>query len=118
LVYNHHPYANTEASWDSPEGIEKMIGAGSARSYQVTLTGTPRRVRVRRSLVDRDHGWAERAWREMGAPVWPRGSQLDSLRQAQEPAVTSETVDAIDGRVTLTGTLADLGMLLIEIEEV
>jgi len=118
LVYNHHPYANTEASWDSPEGIEKMIGAGSARSYQVTLTGTPRRVRVRRSLVDREHGWAERAWREMGAPTWPRGSQLESLRQAQEPAVTSEIVDAIDGRVTLTGTLADLGMLLIEIDEV
>ena len=94
-----------------------MIGAGSARPYHVTLAGIPGRARIRRSLVDREHGWVERAWRGMGAPVWPRGSQLDTLRQDQEPDVTTDTLIAIEGRVTLTGTLADLGMLLIEIEE-
>ena len=117
LLYNHHPYANTEASWGTPEGIETMIGSGSARPFHIVLTGVSPRVRLRRSTVDREHGWAEQAWRAMGAPAWPNGSQLNALRQAQEPSVTAETVTSTDGRLALTGTVADLGMLLIEIEE-
>jgi xylan 1,4-beta-xylosidase len=117
LLYNHHPYANTEASWHTAEGIEAMIGPGTSRAFEIELKGLPRRVRVRRSLVDREHGWAERAWRAMGSPTWPDAAQLDQLRHAQEPATTSQTLLPENGRLLLSETLSDLGMMLIEIEE-
>jgi xylan 1,4-beta-xylosidase len=118
LIYNHHPYASTEATTDTPEGIEKMIGPGNPRNFNIELSGMPRRVRMTSSLVDRTHGWAEYAWRQMGAPKWPNAKQLEQLRIEQEPAKATKTVDTADGYLEIKETVGDLGMLLIEIEAV
>lgn len=117
-LYNHRHYANPEGAWETPEGIEAMIGTGAARTFCLQLKGLPPRVRIRRSRVDREHGWAEKAWRDMGAPDWPGARQLAALRQAQEPAVSVTCADTYAGALALNETLADLGMLLIEIEKV
>ena len=116
LLYNHHPYARSKGEWGTPDGIEEMIGPGSPRTIQLQLQGLPGRVRLREAQVDRDHGWAEKAWREMGAPVWPDARQLASLRQAQEPAVSVTTAETQVGTLTISRTIADLGLTLIEIE--
>lgn len=118
LLYNHHPYANVEASWETPEGIETMIGPGTARDFRVELTGLPRRVQIRRSSIDREHGWAERAWREMGAPTWPDTRQLAVLRERQEPACSRQTLDTEKGMLVLKERLPDLGVQFLEITNV
>jgi len=116
LLYNHHPYASTEATWETVEGIEKMIGVGPSRHFVLELAGLPHRVRIKSALVDREHGWAEQAWRQMGAPTWPNARQLDRLRLEQEPARATRTANTIEGRLSISETVGDLGMLLLEIE--
>ncbi len=85
LLYNHHPYANAKADWETYAGIERMIGPGAPRSFALELANLPPRVRVTSSLVDREHGWVQRAWQEMGSPDFPLPAQLQTLRSAQEP---------------------------------
>lgn len=118
LLYNHHHYADPEGAWETPEGIAAMIGPGEARRFSLKLDGLPPRVRVRTSQVDRDHGWVEKAWRDLGAPTWPTPAQLTELRRLQEPAVSTRTLDTQAGTLTLAPTVPDLGMLFLEIEKV
>lgn len=118
LFHNHHHYANAEASWDTPEETEKMIGPGESRALALTLTDLPRRVRVTRSRVDREHGWALPAWIEMGRPDWPTARQLDVLHAAAAPGVTTEVVDTDAGRLDLRAPLGPLAIELIEVEAV
>jgi len=119
LLYNHHHYENSEASWESAEQAETMIGSGGEkRRFSLSLEGLPARVRVNRSLVDRDHGWAMRAWQEMGAPAWPKARELDLLRDNMEPLVTVNTRTTDDGKLPIEEILPPLGVMLIEIEKV
>ncbi len=116
LLFNHHHYADSEAAWDTPEGAARMIGEGQARTFDLSLAGLPPRVRVTRRRVDADHGWAWRAWREMGAPPWPNAAQLDALHAAAQPEHCACAPDTLGGILALRETLGPLAMLLIEIE--
>ncbi len=116
ILYNHHHYAKSESPWETPEGVEEMIGPGQPRDFKIALSGLPNRVKIVRRRVDREHGWAEREWRAMGAPTWPDIRQLKILRESQEPARSGETVDTRSGELVLDERLQDLGMLLIEID--
>lgn len=118
LLYNHHHYASDEASWETLEGVERMIGGGDPRIFRLTLENLPPRVRVTSSLVDRDHGWAQRAWQEMGMPDFPKPKEVERLREAAEPTTCSTTCDTEGGRLTITETVQPLGMLLLGIEKV
>jgi len=118
LLFNHHHYADSEASWDNHAGAETMIGTGRSRTFDLVLEGLPPRVRVTDNLVDREHGWALPAWQEMGAPDWPTAAQLDRLHEAAKPAVTATTKHLEHGSLHLQKTLAPLAMLLIEIEAI
>jgi beta-xylosidase len=93
-----------------------MVGTGHSRRFNFELAGLPQRVRLKSSLVDREHGWAEHAWRQMGAPTWPNARQLDQLRHEQDPACSTRTADTVEGRLSINETVGDLGMLLLEIE--
>jgi len=118
LLYNHHPYVQPKGAFGTPEGIQEMIGTGHSRAFDLELKGLPPRVRLRQSTVSLEHGWAERAWRDMGAPDWPDSRQLASLRLAQEPEVEVVSASTEAGTLTLKPVLADLGMMLIEVEKV
>ncbi len=117
LLYNHRHYANLEASWETAQGIEAMIGTGSPREFSLQLTGLPPAVRVKRSLLDREHAWAEGAWRKMGAPAWPKGGQLAELRKCQEPCRSSRILHTNGGALPLHETVTDLGVLFMELEK-
>jgi len=78
----------------------------------------PKRVRVTRSLVDREHGWALPAWQEMGSPDWPTSAQLDSLHEAAAPEVRMRSESLDGGLLVIRETISPLGMLLIEVEVV
>jgi len=116
LLYNHRHYANLDASWETPEGIEAMVGTGSSREFSLRLTGLPPSVRVKRSLLDRVHGWAEGAWRKMGAPDWPKGGQLAELRKLQEPCCSCRLLYTDGGSLSLNEKVSDLGVVFMEIE--
>jgi len=118
LLFNHHHFANTEASWDTAADAECMIGTGVSRTFDLTLAGMPKRVRVTRSLVDREHGWALPAWQEMGSPDWPTSAQLDSLHEAAAPEVRMRSESLDGGLLVIRETISPLGMLLIEVEVV
>lgn len=118
LAFNQHHYANSEASWETLEGVEQMIGNGAPRTVAVTLDRLPARVRVTRRLVDKEHGWAQRAWQEMGCPDWPTGRQLDTLHLASQPAVTVTTENTVNGRLELRENLSPFAIELIEVEAV
>jgi xylan 1,4-beta-xylosidase len=118
LLFNHHHYANAEASWDTHADAEKMIGTGTARAFELVLEGLPQRVRVTRHLVDSEHGWALPAWQEMGSPDWPTAAQLTQLHEAARPQVDTRVESPVDGRLALTERLAPLAMMLIEVEAV
>ena len=95
-----------------------MIGDGTARTLELVLEGLPQRVRVTRSLVDREHGWALPAWQEMGSPDWPTANQLERLHQAATPKVEAKVEPTREGRLAVKELLAPLAMMLIEIEPV
>jgi xylan 1,4-beta-xylosidase len=118
LLFNHHHYANAEASWDTHADAEKMIGTGTARAFDLVLEGLPQRVRVTRHLVDSEHGWALPAWQEMGSPDWPTAAQLTQLHEAARPQVDTRVESPVDGRLALAERLAPLAMMLIEVEAV
>jgi xylan 1,4-beta-xylosidase len=118
LLYNHHPYAELRADWETIEGVERMIGEGSPRTVRLTLENLPSRVRIRRSRVDREHGWIQPAWQALGAPDFPDARQLAVLREAQDPDVSLTTALPAAGRLELVETVADLGMVLLEIERI
>lgn len=118
LLFNHHHYANTEASWDSHAEAETMIGDGPTRTFDLVLEGLPPRVRVTRHIVDRDHGWTLPAWQAMGSPAWPSPAQLDRLHQASLPGVERSVRRLDGGRLDLSRTLPPLAMEVIEIEPV
>ncbi len=118
LLFNHHHYANAEASWDTHADAETMIGAGSPRSFDLTLTGLPQRVRVTRHLVDREHGWALPAWQDMGCPDWPTSAQLDRLHQAATPKMETRIAQTAEGRLGLQERLDPLAMMLVDIQTV
>ncbi len=118
LLFNHHHYANAEASWDTAREAEQMIGAGSSRSFSMDLEGLPSRVRITRSRVDHNQGWALPAWQEMGSPAWPTPAQLARLHEAASPAVAHEVADTQAGHLPLRETLSPLAMMLIEVEAV
>ena len=118
LLFNHHHFADAEASWDTAAEAERMIGTGAARTFELALEGLPPRVRVTRSLVDREQGWALPAWQEMGSPDWPSAAQLERLHLAAAPAVKVRSESTQNGRLTLRETVAPLGMLLMEIQAV
>ena len=118
LLFNHHHYADAEASWDNHADAEKMIGEGTARSFELLLEGLPQRVRVTRHLVDREHGWALPAWQEMGRPDWPTAAQLAGLHEAARPQVERRIESPTGGRLALSERLAPLAMMLIEVEPV
>ena len=116
LLFNHHHYANSEASWDQHADAEKMIGTGQARTFDLALEGLPPQVRVTSNLVDREHGWALPAWQAMGSPDWPTTAQIDRLHEAAKPAVTVSAKSLRNGLLHLRETLSPLAMVLIEIE--
>lgn len=118
LLYNHHPYACREATWETIDGVEQMIGTGSPRSFDLTLTGLPPRLRITRSRLDREHGWVQKAWLELGAPDSPTPEQVRRLHEASEPTrdVRTELTEA--GRLRLRETVPDLGVLFLELERV
>ena len=118
LLFNHHHYANAEASWDTHADAEKMIGTDAARAFDVVLEGLPQRVRVTRHLVDREHGWALPVWQEMGSPDWPTTAQLTQLHEAARPQVETRVESPVDGRLALAERLAPLAMMLIEVEAI
>lgn len=115
LLFNHHHYANAEASWETKEEVEKMIGTGSSRTFDLSLTNLPERVKVIRRRVDQDHGWAVPAWREMGSPDWPTASQLEQLHKASEPRVIAHEETTQNGTLRFTETLPPLSIELIEV---
>ncbi len=115
LLYNHRHYANPEVAWETPAGLEAMIGAGSAREFSLELTGLPPCVRATVWRLDREHGWAEGAWRRMGAPAWPSRGQLEELRRLQEPGRSSRMLYADGGIVRLRETVPDLGVCFLEL---
>lgn len=118
LLYNHHPYAVAEGDWETLEGVERMIGPGAARTISLQLNNLPPRVRVTSSLVDRENGWVQRAWQELGSPDFPTPPQLCRLRDAQEPTSQVKTVITEKGQLNISETIADLGMMLVEISKV
>jgi xylan 1,4-beta-xylosidase len=95
-----------------------MIGDGTARAFDLVLDGLPQRVRITRSLVDREHGWALPAWQEMGSPDWPTEAQCEILHRAAMPEVEAKVEPTREGRLAVMETLAPLAMMLIEIEPV
>jgi len=117
LLHNHQHYVDREMQWETFEGAQRMIGHGESRSCEVTLTGLPPRVRLRRRLVDREHGWARPAWVEMGSPDWPTPDQLQVLHEAAMPGETVETHDTEDGRLTMRQELDAHAFALIEVEK-
>jgi len=118
LLFNHHHYANAEASWDTHADAETMIGDGTARAFDLVLESLPQRVRVTRSLVDHEHGWALPAWQEMGSPDWPTAVQLERLHDAARPQVEMRVECLTAGRLVLSKRLTPLAMMLIEVEAV
>lgn len=118
LLFNHHHYTNTDAAWDTAKGAAEMIGAGEPRRFELTLTHLPSRVRVTRSLVDEEHGWAKKTWQEMGAPEWPLPGQLDALHTSSLPATTTRTLDTDNGELLIQSHLQPCAIELIEIEAV
>ena len=118
LLFNHHHYANAEASWDTHADAARMIGEGTARTFDLVLEGLPQRVRVTRRLVDREHGWALPAWQAMGCPDWPNAAQLARLHEAARPWEERRVESSTDGRLALAERLAPLAMMLIEVEAV
>jgi len=118
LLFNHHHYSDAEAEWETIEEAEKMIGTGSPRTFDLTLTHLPNRVRVTRRRVDQNHGWALPAWREMGAPDWPTPTQIQHLHKASEPEVIEQVEATENGTLRITETLQPLAFQLIEINPI
>lgn len=73
---------------------------------------------VLRSTVSEEAGNAWAAWREMGSPMSPRSGQLDTLREAAEPARSHRALPVVAGRVELDLTLARHEVTLVEITAV
>lgn len=73
---------------------------------------------VLRSSVNEEVGNAWTAWGEMGRPRSPRPHQLDTLREAAEPARRHQSLPVVDGRIDLDLTLARHEVTLVEITAV
>ncbi|MFJ8687764.1 GH39 family glycosyl hydrolase [Micromonospora wenchangensis] len=71
-----------------------------------------------RSSVSEDAGNAWTAWSEMGRPRSPRPGQLDSLREAAEPARSHRALPITAGRVDLDLDLARHEVTLVELAAV
>lgn len=71
-----------------------------------------------RSSVDEEAGNAWTAWCEMGRPRSPRPGQLDTLREAAEPARSHRALPVTAGRVDLDLTLARHEVTLVELAPV
>ncbi|WP_433228136.1 GH39 family glycosyl hydrolase [Micromonospora sp. CA-248260] len=71
-----------------------------------------------RSSVSEEAGNAWTAWSEMGRPRSPRPGQLDSLREAAEPARSHRALPVTAGRVDLDLTLARHEVTLVELAAV
>jgi len=73
---------------------------------------------VLRSSVNEEVGNAWTAWCEMGRPRSPHRRQLDTLREAAEPARRHQNLPIVAGRVDLDLTLARHEVTLVEITAV
>ena len=98
------------AVWNYAAPEEK----GAPRTYQLVfngLSGTPN-ARVR--IIDRQHGSALTAWRDMGEPAFPTLTQIRRLREAGKlPALQAMPVRG--GRLTLV--LEPHALALVEISK-
>ncbi|MBT8227050.1 MAG: xylan 1,4-beta-xylosidase [Dactylosporangium sp.] len=73
---------------------------------------------VLRSSVSEEAGNAWRAWCELGCPASPRPRQLETLREAAEPARDHRRLPVVGGRIDLDLTLARHEVTLVEITAV
>jgi len=87
------PYCNT------PAEAEAVLNRGTPQSVPLKLTGLAPGAAFEIETLDRDHGWAFRAWQRLGNPEPPTREQTAWLRQIAM-ATRREAVQA-----DATGTL-------------
>jgi xylan 1,4-beta-xylosidase len=114
-------------SWNLPEVIETDLGGGdwktkgAQRTDTFVLKGLHGRYRLRVWTVDDQRGNALHAWREMGAPDYPKAEQIAALRAAAEPVcLRDEVLDFAVGQgdLTLTQDLAPCALVCWELDRV
>jgi xylan 1,4-beta-xylosidase len=103
LVYDHVDGGKADSS---------MSNVVSLSVNNLPFTGP---VRVRRTIVDRGHANAYRAWMSMGSPSNPSKAQWVTLRDAAELCYYETTEQAAGGTWTLTFPQSIYGLTLIEL---
>jgi xylan 1,4-beta-xylosidase len=110
----------TVLAW-APVDVTDLSGAVDGHPVRLSVPLGPVQSAsafVLRSSVSEQAGNAWAAWGEMGRPRSPRPRQLDTLREAAEPARTHRSLPVIGGRVDVDITLARHEVTLLEITAV
>ncbi len=110
-------------TWNLPDVVETDLGGGDwktkggPRRDEFLVRGLARgRYRVRVWTVDDERGNPLHAWREMGAPDYPKADQLAALRAAAEPVLLRDETLSLDGELALALDLAPCAVASVEIE--
>jgi xylan 1,4-beta-xylosidase len=107
----------TVLAWQPVDGTDAPA-ADERHELSLSLPMTGDTAFVVRERVDENQGNSFAAWREMGRPRWPTGTQLDRLREAGFPAATHAALPVRDGRVNLDLTLSRHEVTFVELTPV
>ncbi|MGE5548967.1 MAG: GH39 family glycosyl hydrolase [Bacteroidota bacterium] len=98
------------------EVMEK--GGGHTREYELSLPVGHEEVFVKRQTVNEENGNPWRVWIQMGRPRFPGRAEVETLRQAAQPALRTDRLSCEHGLVKLRFTLTKNEISLFEITKI
>lgn len=92
---------------------DEMAAVGSARQLSLEISGLPPNAPLLIETLDREHGNATQAWKEMGLPPTPTREQTEALRKAAWGTAKELVHTDSSGRLVLQQKLDAWSIVLI-----
>lgn len=93
---------------------EQLLAKGEPAPLRLTLAGLPPGAPLRVDTLDRTHGYAIAAWRDMGSPATPTREQTAALRQLALRTKTELFHADANGRFELARPIDPWSLVLVE----
>jgi xylan 1,4-beta-xylosidase len=115
LLYNYPPevLASVPISRKSRAIAEQTLATGSSRTAALHLDGIRPGARFTVETLDKEHGFAIRAWQKMGSPEPPTRNQAAELRTNGMATQEAKIEAGPDGVLRWTGTLDPWAVIAI-----
>jgi xylan 1,4-beta-xylosidase len=115
LAYHYPPEVtqSVPASFDTRDVADATLATGTDARLVLTLSGLRPHAKVRIETMDRRHGNALAAWRDLGEPASPAAAQLAVLSAAAEPRQETMAADAA-GRFELDRLVEPWSVMLVD----